>query len=198
VENEVLGGVTEMLKSDYCFVEFSEQLQAKEGWGRLKEFLGKLTPREVMSSLGMEELFCLELDIEKVLSSIQDWMYFTAGRQAAYHTALDLVESMLRKGQSTECLDIDSLIPTPGIKLIPLILECRKKEVESARIYFTMAGSRINVRDLKRTYYGRKLMRELQFTKFTRRVSMEDFQRLRNAMSKLGLKIQEPRVKKMR
>ena len=99
-----------MLQSRYSFIEFSEQLQVKEGWSKLKEYLVKLTPQDVMVSLGMEELYCSFLNIADVLSSIEDWMNFTLGSQAAYHKAVELVETMLRKGHSTEELDIESLI----------------------------------------------------------------------------------------
>ena len=122
-------------------------------------------------------------------------MNFTIGVQAAYLRAIDIIENNLRVGCSTQDLDIDALIPTPGIKLVPEILECRKREVESAEIFFTAAGNRVNVSRLKRTFYGMKLMRELQFTRFTRRVSKEDFQMLRDAMTKIGLMIQDPMVK---
>jgi hypothetical protein len=40
-----------------------------------------------------------------------------------------------------------------------------------------------------------QLMRELQCTKFTRRISQEDFQRLKDTLAQSGLKIKEPRKK---
>ena len=184
-----------MLKPNCSFIEFSQQIQVNEGWDKLKDYLRKLRPQDILTSLGMEELYCSWLDIEQILSYIEEWMNFTTGIQSVHHRTVELIESGLMEGRTTHELDIDSLISTLGIRLIPIILECRKKEVESAKIYFTTSGKRINVRNLKRTYYGQKLMRELRFTKFTRRVSKEDFQRLQDAVSKLGLFIQNPRKK---
>jgi hypothetical protein len=195
VGNEDWEELLEMLRSKYGFPEFSELIHAKVGWSQLKKHLRDLSPLDITTSLGLDELYCSWLDIDEVLASIEEWMSFPLGVQAAQHRAVELIESMLLKGHSTSDLDIDALIPTPGIRLVPLILECRKREVESAKIYYTSAGNRINVRDLKRTYYGMKLMRELPFVRFTRRVSQEDFKSIKNAMAEIGLRIQEPQCK---
>lgn len=176
-------------------VEFAELIQIKERWDRLKDHLRRLHPKDAMISLIMGELYCSWLDIEDVLERIEGWMNFTIGVQAAYLRTIELIEVNLQNGCPTQDLDIDALIPTPGIKLVPEILECRKREVESAEIFFTSASNRVNVSRLKRTFYGMKLMRELQFTKFTRCVSQEDYQKLKLAMKRLSLKIQAPEKK---
>jgi hypothetical protein len=183
-----------ILRQD-SIVEFSEFIQRKEGWFRLKEFLRGRTPKEVMISLGMGELYCRWLGIDEVLESIEEGMSYSEGIMTAYHETLELIESRLQQGYSTHDFDVDTLIPTPAIRIIPIILEQRKREVESAKIYYTLAGNRINIRNLKMTFYGMQLMRELQCTKFTRRISQEDFQRLKDTLAQSGLKIKEPRKK---
>jgi hypothetical protein len=77
-----------------------------------------------------------------------------------------------------------------------VILEHRKNEVEEAEIYYTTSSKkRINVSRLKKTYYGSKLLRELGFTKFTRRISTKDFARLKKRMKELELTLQAPKIK---
>ena len=176
-------------------VEFSKFIQRRDGWNELKEFLRIKTSKEVMISLGMEELYCKWLSIEVVLGNLEVGMSYSEGLMTVYHNTLELIESNLRKGYSTHDFDIDVLIPTPAIRLVPTILEQRKREVESAKIYYTLAGNRINIRDLKRTFYGRKLTHELQFSRYTRRVSQEDFRKLKDALESSGLKIKEPTKK---
>ena len=174
-------------------VDFTRSLQVKDGWDHLKVHLRKMTIRDAMISLGMEELHCSWLDIEDVLSGIEGWMNFALGVQAAYVRTVEIIGEELQKGYSTHDFDVDALIPTPGIMLVPIILERRKREVESAKIFYTSAGNRINVRNLKRTYYGKLLMRQMPFVRFTRRVSADEYSDIKKAMAGLGLKIQEPR-----
>jgi hypothetical protein len=184
------------LKITYdSILEFSEEIQSKEGWNHLKGYLRGLTTRDAMTSLGMKELYCSWLDLDEVLRCIEDWMNFAIGVTAAYSGTLEIIESRLREGYSTHDLDIDTLIPTRGIMLIPTILECRKKEVETAALFFTSAGNRINVRNLKRTYYGMMMLRQMPFVRFTRRVSKEEFNIIKIALAKLSLEVQEPQHK---
>jgi hypothetical protein len=172
-----------------------------KGWSCLKEVLPRTNRTSVFRILGIDRFAYSFLTNDqrvfaRIMESIDDGMSFDRGRLVAQDTIIELIQNHIEGGGSTEEMDIDSFTDTRAIVLIPVILEHRKNEVEEAEIYYTTSSKkRINVSRLKKTYYGSKLLRELGFTKFTRRISTKDFARLKKRMKELELTLQAPKIK---
>ena len=181
--------------------EAAIEIHEMYGWNGLKEALWNLNRSDAFSILDLSDFDFqyMTYDDKKfsfILDSIDNSKNFNNGCKEVMLAVVELAKEYLVEGGDTSVFDVEALKVNSGISLVPLILDIRREEVESAQFYYTSESKeRVNVSRLKKTYYGEKLLREIGFTKFTRRISVDDFKRLKRRMTELGLKIRNPKMK---
>jgi len=166
--------------------ELAEKIYNEEGWKGLKKRL-KILPRAVsLSALRMSELDGLEYSIEEIINCVPDDSTFDNGVSIAYSKVVTVLREQLEVGDSTLGLDVDTMQKTEASILIPRILELRKKEIEEIVLVID-EKKQIHLGDIYRTYYGAKLLKELDLGWTTDETGLE---RLVQAFDHLGLEIE--------
>ena len=83
-------------------------------------------------------------------------MSFEEAQQVIIDQAVQLIERQLNEGGPTLFLDIEKMQKTSASKLIPMIVEQRKHELENSTVL--VKGSKVFLRPLWLTHYGFKIL----------------------------------------
>lgn len=108
--------------------------------------------RGLLQGLNISEIAGFDDDPRLLLDNAVMKMSYEDARQAIFDTAVKLLEEQIRSGGPTLFLDIEGLRNTSASKLIPLIVETRKHEVENTTVL--IKGSKVFLRPLWMTHYG--------------------------------------------
>lgn len=165
-------------------IELSREVVEDSGWPSLKTRLEGLPVSFVVSALGMPEFYGLLSGSSRLLDAIPDDADFAEGQEAAYDLAMELVQKQVEEKGPTFDLDIERMKETRAAVLIPSILENRKGEIESIELDIPTGKSRLWVKDLRDTYYGRKILSELDIGSYA---SAEEVDQIRAILKKTGI-----------
>jgi len=168
----------------------------EQGIQTFTELVEKLryTPFDVVAYyFGFNELGFRTLDHElrTIIINMNKDVSPEIGLDKVHSAYFRIMEDKLRKGRSTDDLDVEKMQTTQAAKLIPLILQLRREEVES--LDFELNETRdIPIFKLSKTFYGKMLIAELDINA-RKPISKYDFFRLQDMFQELGIKIKEPK-----
>lgn len=115
--------------------------------------------RGLLMGFSLEELAGYDGDPRNLLSKTSPDMNFTTARQTIFDRVIELLDEQVEIGGSTLFLDIDAMKATRASKLIPKIIEARKREMENAVV--PTKGSVALMNSLWLTHYGFKILQAL-------------------------------------
>lgn len=139
------------------------EMAKRYDWAHLRErintSLQKMIPmqwygaqRGLLQGLGISELTGFDGDPSLLLEKAIIETSFDEARQVIFDTTVRLLETQVNEDGPTLFLDIEKLRNTSASKLIPLIVEKRKQELENAMIL--VKGSKVFLKPLWMTHYG--------------------------------------------
>ncbi len=146
--------------------------------------------RGLLQSLGMSELSGYDNNPLDLIDMIDNEMPYPEARNAIYDRVLDLLQNQLENDGPTLFLDIENMKKTRASKLIPVIIELRKREIESTVVQ--IKGSRIFLRPLWLTHYGFTILHAMGMGLTT---DSEGLERIERSFSKLDLTLKLKKVK---
>lgn len=168
--------------------EFSKKLERIVEWdGRFSQYQLKL--RDIIAEyLGFESVyFALGLPSYAVFKMVACASTQDEARALLLDTVLDKVQP---SGSEIDlsCIEIDALMDTPYIVLIPDVLSDRVSELKSCKIYYSVFSSggqekhRYCLSDLLKTHYGRKIANAIKFDSEYPIIGKDDFLKLRDIL----------------
>ncbi len=164
-------------------------------WALIKErinlVLTKMSPRHwygaqrgLMHGLDLSVISGYDGDPHILLDNAVAKMSFEDARQAIFDTAIKLVQKQLESGGPTLLLDVEAMKNTSASKLIPLIVEKRKEEIEN--LILPLKGSKVDLRPLWLTHYGFNILSAADF-RFT--TDLNGLRMLQKNFSSLDMKL---------
>ncbi len=145
--------------------------------------------RGLLHGLGIPEIAGIDCDPHMLLELTDDKLSFEDARQAIFDRAIQILEWQLNDDGPTLFLDIEKMRKTSASKLIPLIVEQRKQELENSTIL--VKGSTAFLRPLWLTHYGYKI---LLATGMGLTTDLEGLDRLRKSFGELDLELATQKV----
>ena len=145
--------------------------------------------RGLLQSLGFSELSGYDGNPLDLIETTSNNMSYTEARNAIYDRTIELLELQLANEGSTIFLDIEKMKNTRASKIIPLIVELRKKEVENTIIQ--TKGSEVYLMPLLLTHYGLTIIKAMKMT-FT--TDSEGWHKIKTNFEELGLDLQTKKV----
>ena len=115
--------------------------------------------RGLLMGFSLEELAGYDGDPWNLLSTTSHDMIFTTARQTIFDRVIELLDEQVETGGSTLFLDTAAMKTTRASKLIPKIVEARKREMENTVIQ--TKGSVALMNSLWLTHYGFKILQAL-------------------------------------
>jgi hypothetical protein len=169
-------------------------------WAHLREridtVLQRMTPlqwygaqRGLLEGFNISEIAGFDGDPRLLLDNTVMKMSYEEARQAIFDTAVKLLEEQIHSGGPTLFLDIIGLKNTSASKLIPLIVETRKHEVEKTTIL--IKGSKVFLRPLWITHYGFKILSASGMGLTT---DLDNLESLRKNFDELGINLETQKV----
>ena len=169
----------------------ADQIVESRGWSQVKIKLAKSSAQQAIDYIGFSELLGVQVSFEDFIDRIPNTASFSEGAQIIYDALLSHLEKQLDRGGPTFDIDIFKMKKTEAARFIPIILELRRKEVESV-VLVENASGKVDVETLSNTYYGRKLLIGFSYSKH-----VLDLQRtilLLERFAELGFSIELKRV----
>ncbi|MFW9798855.1 MAG: hypothetical protein ACFFD9_00305 [Candidatus Thorarchaeota archaeon] len=120
---------------------------------------GLESQRFLMSTLEVEELVGIDVDITSLLSSVEKPKDFEDLRRLFSRRAVELIREQVTSGGPTLLFDLDRMLDTSAAVLVPLIADQRQKEMQNATAY--RLGSIVDLRNLWLTGYGYRILSAL-------------------------------------
>ena len=149
----------EMLFTPYYANFSSKPLQWSDIRDRIDTILGQVSEeqwfpiqRGLMMGLSLDELQGYDGDPRNLLEGTSGKMGFEQARQTIFENAIGLIEEQVENGGSTLFLGIDAMKTTRASKLIPKIVEARKREIE--KVLVLTKGSKAIIDSLWLSHYG--------------------------------------------
>ncbi|MHA1927666.1 MAG: hypothetical protein ACTSV2_03690 [Candidatus Thorarchaeota archaeon] len=178
------------------YVEMVNQFDWSELKDRIESVLQRMSKdqwygaqRGLLHGLGISEIGGIDSDPRMILELTDDRMSFEDARQAIFDRSVQLLEWQLNDGGPTLFLDIEKMRETSASKLIPLIVEQRKHELENSTIL--IKGSTVFLRPLWLTHYGYKI---LLATGMGLTTDLEGLDSLRKSFDELDLELATQKV----
>jgi hypothetical protein len=140
--------------------------------------------RGLLIGLGIEELAGFDGDPKQLLEDTDHKISFKEARQIIFDNTVKSLEKQLDNNGPTLFLDIEKMRKTGASKLIPKIVERRKREVESTII--PVKGSKVFLESLWMTHYGYHILRAANFNLET---DLAGFNTIKENFEKLGMTI---------
>jgi len=176
------------------------EMTKRYDWAYLREridtILQRMTPlqwyaaqRGLLEGLGLSEIAGYDGDPQLLLETASKKMSYDEARQVIFDTAVKLVEDQVLSGGPTLFLDIETMKETSASKLIPLIVEKRKYEVENTTLL--IKGSKIFLKPLWLTHYGFKILSANEMGLTT---DFEGLESLRGSFDELDIEIATEKV----
>jgi len=166
------------------------------GWNRILELIPEIRSRIadngdlliqllLLKALNVQELGLYDGPLDNILDYIPKDADLRTAREKVYDRMVTLVENQLIQNGLTLFIDVDSLTTTRASKLIPLVLEKRRREIE--KIVLPVKDNRVDLKPLWLTSYGFAILRGLGV--FDLDISRSGFDKIRKAFKEAGLKI---------
>jgi len=178
------------------YTEMTKRFDWSEMYGRIESVIKRMSPiqwygaqRGLLHGLGIPEIAGFDGDPRKLLELTEAGMSFEEARQVVFDRAVQLIEMQLNVDGPTLFLDIEKMRMTSASKLIPLIVEQRKRELENSTIL--VKGSKVFLRPLWLTHYGFKIMLAIGMGLTT---DLEGLERLRKSFDELDLELATQKV----
>ncbi len=176
--------------------EMTKRFDWSEMYERIKSVIERMSStqwygaqRGLLHSLGISEIAGYDGDPRKLLELTESGMSFEEARQAVFDRAVQLLEMQLNVDGPTLFLDLERMKETSASKLIPLIVEQRKHELENSTIL--VKGSTVFLRPLWLTHYGYKI---LLATGMGLTTDLEGLVSLRKSFDELDLELATQKV----
>ncbi|MBD3159370.1 MAG: leucine-rich repeat protein [Candidatus Lokiarchaeota archaeon] len=169
--------------------EISRIIVQKSGWKKLRERFDGLSIPIAVSTLGMPEFSGLQADSVSLLEGIPPSVNFEEGQAIAYDNAIELLEKQIENNGSTLNFEIDCMKNTGAAVLIPALIELRKREVESIQLEFSSGNDKVNLEELRNTYYGREVLSSLDISY---RATLEEIKQIQAVFDETGINLNDP------
>lgn len=140
--------------------------------------------RGMMVGLGMGELSGYDGDPRELFKGTKNEMSYAEAVGEIHERALQLLESQVAGGGSTLFLDTELMRKTGASRLIPALVESRKREIDEIRI--PLRASRVYLRGLWLTHYGFQVLSALGLGL---RTDLEGLNRLETCFNELGFEL---------
>ncbi|TFG33774.1 hypothetical protein EU527_06805 [Candidatus Thorarchaeota archaeon] len=140
--------------------------------------------RGLLIGLDMTELSGFDGNPMKLLDTTDSNMTYKEARQAIYDRTLELLGQQFEDNGPTLFLDIEKMKNTRASKLIPHIVELRKRELENTTLQ--IKGSKVFLKPLWFTHYGLTI---LKATGKGLTTDLEGLQLLKSSFSELNLNL---------
>lgn len=115
----------------------------------------------LLSGFGIREIAAFDGDPKKILNGIPEDLDYSSAVNEIEDRVVVLLDKQISKGGSTHCLDIDEVSTTFAAKLIPSIIEMRKKEIEELKI--EIIDGKADAKSIWFTYYGQRVLQQMGF-----------------------------------
>lgn len=140
---------------------------SQEAWGvtrgRIESVLEQIpqeksfaAQRGIMVGLGLGELSGYDGNPRSLLARTTDGMTYSEDVERIHEHVLDLLEHQISRGGSTLFLDAELMKRTGASRLLPIMVEQRKREIDEIRI--PKRGSKVYLRGLWLTHYGFEIL----------------------------------------
>jgi len=178
------------------YTEMTKRFDWSEMYERIESVIERMSSlqwygaqRGLLHGLGIPEIAGFDGDPRKLLELTEVGMSFEEARQVVFDRAVQLIERQLNVDGPTLFLDIEKMRKTSASKLIPLIVEQRKRELENSTIL--VKGSKVFLRSLWLTHYGFKIMSAIGMGLTT---DLENLESLRKSFGELDLELATQKV----
>ena len=145
--------------------------------------------RGLLQGLDISMLGGFDGDPSLLIDSAVMKMSHEEARQEIIDTAVKLIEKQLHQDGPTLFLDVENMRETSASKLIPLIVEKRKHEVENTTLL--VKGSKVFLRPLWLTHYGFNILSASEMGLTT---DLEGLEKLRESFDELEIEIATEKV----
>jgi len=177
-----------------------DELKKRYDWAHLREridtVLQSMIPmqwygaqRGLLQGLSISEIAGYDGNPGLLLDTAVLKMSYDEARQAIFDTTIKLIEDQILSGGPTLFLDIEKMKETSASKLIPLIVDKRKDEVEKTTLL--IKGSRVFLKPLWLTHYGFKILSANEMGLTT---NLEGLESLRGSFDELDIELVTERV----
>ncbi len=143
--------------------------------------------RLILRALGISELGIYDGPLNDIIGDIELGMSMSAIKEVIYDRTIHLLTDQLRRGGLTLFMNIEKLKISKASKLVPLILECRRKELENLRIL--KKSNSIDLRHLWLTEYGYTILNALDINEAM--TSLSRYIEIEEAIRKVGGRVQQ-------
>ncbi|MBN2230113.1 MAG: hypothetical protein JW779_11045 [Candidatus Thorarchaeota archaeon] len=140
--------------------------------------------RGLLEGIGIGELAGYDGNPNNLLDNVDSSVSFEEARHMIFDNAVELLDEQIENNGPTLFLDIEHLKRTRASKLIPHIVERRKREIEEITIQ--MKGSKVFLHPLLLTYYGYSIMKATGSGLIT---DSNGFNIIKNAFRELDIEI---------
>jgi len=172
-----------------------DELKKRYDWAHLREridtALQRMTPmhwygaqRGLLQGLGISEIAGYDGHPRMLLDNTVMKMSYEEARQVIFDTTVKLLEDQILSDGPTLFLDIGKMKDTSASKLIPLIVDKRKEEVENTPIL--IKGSKVFLKPLWLTHYGFKILTANEMGMTT---DLEGLESIRGSFDELDIEI---------
>jgi hypothetical protein len=177
---------------------------AKMGWASIRERIITLldqiderswfaTQRGLFEGLGLSELAGLDSNPAAALENARSTMTYEEAVDAIEESMVALLEEQIENGGPTLFLDADVIRKTRASKLIPKILESRKREIDETRV--PIRGSRVFLRSLWLTHYGYQILSALGMGL---RTDLAGLSRIKTCFDEIGFDLRTKKMSRIR
>ncbi len=140
--------------------------------------------RGMMVGLGLGELSGYDGNPQDLLEGTSSHMSYAEAINTIHERALELLEKQISRGGSTLFLDTELMRRTGASRLIPALVEQRKREIDELRV--PLRASRVYLRGLWSTHYGSQILSALGLGL---RTDLQGLERIRTCFSDLGFEL---------
>ena len=145
--------------------------------------------RGLLQGLDISMIAGFDGDPRLLIDSAVKKMSYEEARQEIFDMAVKLIEEQLDNDGPTLFLDVENMRETSASKLIPLIVEKRKSEVEN--ITLSIKGSKVFLKPLWLTHYGFKILSAHGMGLTT---NLEGFESLRKSFDEVDIELTTEKV----
>ncbi|MFW9801452.1 MAG: leucine-rich repeat domain-containing protein [Candidatus Thorarchaeota archaeon] len=161
-----------------------------QNFGELMHRIGYNPTITAYSILGMNEISAMRDILIDIVKDVNPEVSVNDGIIQLYDRCVDYLSKEIENGRSTIDFDIEELKLTSAAQLVSIIIENRRKEVES--IEFEVKDGEVVLEPLIQTFYGGKILKELDIPQRTR-ITRENLYLIRDEFDKAGIRLKMPR-----
>jgi len=146
----------------------------------------------VYSIMGILEIAPLGANIVDLVKQVDPDSDALDGFRDLYSRAIEFLALEIESGRKTDGFDIEALGRTRAAKIVPLILESRKREIEELTLKVHAQYGRAETYPLYRTYYGKRILENLKIEPgYT--LTKSSLTQIRDEFNQMGIKMKIPK-----